>query len=316
MKSLLLLSMLVAAAGFFSGGGALALVAVYGSCILACLAACALLSREAALPAACARCAAAPAQPQLTTQASSLFCVLNNYSRNLLEASLDPMAVIDRQGRIIDVNQALEEITGMSRSSLTGNDLSECFLQQPLALAALQRAFGGTPVRHCPLSVVHAGGRLTEVMCSIGLHRDAAGQVQGAFVVARDVTDLLQYETQMSFQASCDALTALPNRLMFRERLGRALARADREGGMVALMFIDLDNFKDVNDTLGHETGDELLRGTANLLVDTLPEAMAVARMGGDEFAVLVEDIEDAQQVVDGGAPAGSGRQAACDRRP
>ena len=308
MKALLLLSLLVAAAGFFAGGGALALVTVYGSCILACLAAYAVMAREAGQPkqpSACPRCTpapareAAPARPpqQLSAEASSLYCVLNNYSRNLLEANLDPMAVIDRQGRIIDVNQALEEITGMSRSSLTGNDLSECFLQQPLAQAALQRAFGGAPVRHCPLSVLHATGRLTEVMCSIGLHRDAGGEVQGAFVVARDVTDLLQYETQMSFQASCDALTALPNRLMFRERLGRALARADREGGMVALMFIDLDNFKDVNDTLGHETGDELLRGTANLLVDTLPVASAVARMGGDEFAVLVEDVEEAQQV-------------------
>jgi diguanylate cyclase (GGDEF)-like protein/PAS domain S-box-containing protein len=308
MKTLLLLALMVAAAGFFAEGGALALVAVYGSCILACLAAYALMSREGERPtqaAGCPRCEQAPERqaaparppPQLSPEASGLYCVLNNYSRNLLEANLDPMAVIDRQGRIIDVNQALEEVTGKSRSSLTGNDLSECFLQRPLALAALQRAFGGAPVRHCPLSLQHTSGRLTEVMCSIGLHRDAGGEVQGAFVVARDMTDLLQYETQMSFQASCDALTALPNRLMFRERLGRALARADREGGIVALMFIDLDNFKDVNESLGHETGDDLLRGTANLLVDTLPEASAVARMGGDEFAVLVEDMDDPQQV-------------------
>ncbi len=305
LRRCLFLSLLGGAAALMVEGGTLAGAAVYASCILGCIALYIAMIRSARLAPAIERHAAGlpapehpdPGAPRLSPEASSLFCILNNYSRSLLEANLDPMAVVGRNGRIIDVNRALEAITGLPRSSLVGTGMSESFCQRTLAAAALERAFHGEQVRDCPLSVVHATGRCTEVMASISLHRDSAGAVQDAFVVARDVTDLLQYETQMSFQASCDALTGLPNRLMFRERVTRAMARADCEGSMAALMFIDLDNFKDVNDTLGHAVGDELLKGIANVLVDTLPEAISVARMGGDEFAVLIEGVDDPRQV-------------------
>lgn len=219
------------------------------------------------------------------------------YARNLIESSLDPMLVIDMQGRISDVNQAVEEITGKPRSVLAGSDFVACFSQSELAYAVLRRVVLEGRVRDCPLRIRHVTGRTTEVMCNVALYRNDAGAVQGVFAVARDMTDIRQYQTQLSFQATRDALTALPNRSLFRAQLARAMARASRNERIVAVMFIDLDNFKDINETLGHAVGDELLKATASRFVDTLPERVTVSRLGGDEFGVLIEDAVEADRV-------------------
>ncbi len=105
-------------------------------------------------------------------------------------------------------------------------------------------------------------------------------------------------ESNLTFLASHDALTNLPNRFMFNERLTQALARAHRQGKMVAVLFIDLDRFKVINDTLGHDAGDRLLVELAGQLRGCLRENDTIARQGGDEFVVLVEDINDPSQVT------------------
>ena len=221
----------------------------------------------------------------------------DSYARNLIEASRDPMLFVDLAGRIVDANRAAEEVTGAARGELAGRFLSACFVQAHAVSAVLQRVLHEGQVDNCALSIQHAGGRRTEAVCGFTLHRDHTGAAQGAFAVARDVTELRQYETQMSFQATCDALTALPNRLLFREQLDCAMARADRSGRMVALLFLDLDNFKDINETLGHAIGDELLKGVAGRLSGALLGTGSAARMGGDEFAVLVENVQDAAEM-------------------
>lgn len=103
--------------------------------------------------------------------------------------------------------------------------------------------------------------------------------------------ELTRRQAQLSFQATHDALTSLPNRLLVLERAEQALARALRRHLTVAALFVDLDNFKDVNDTLGHRAGDELLRSAAERLASTVPGAAALGRLGGDEFVVLLEDL-------------------------
>ena len=107
-----------------------------------------------------------------------------------------------------------------------------------------------------------------------------------------------QAESNLTFFANHDALTSLPNRFMFNERLTQALARAHRQGQMVAVLFIDLDRFKVINDTLGHDAGDRLLIQLATELRGCLRENDTIARQGGDEFVVLVEDIHDPNQVT------------------
>jgi len=107
-----------------------------------------------------------------------------------------------------------------------------------------------------------------------------------------------QAESHLTFFANHDALTGLPNRAMFHQRLTQALARAQRFSKMVAILFVDLDHFKEINDTLGHDAGDRLLKQLAVRLRDCLREGDTVGRQGGDEFVVLIEDVADPSQVT------------------
>lgn len=132
-------------------------------------------------------------------------------------------------------------------------------------------------------------------------------------VVLRDITDRKLTQERLSFLANYDSLTGLPNRVLFRDRLARAMSRARRTGSPMALMFLDLDNFKVINDSLGHEVGDQLLRHVAETLkgclraVDSVgrrqraEDSFTVSRLGGDEFTVIAEDLtspEDAAVVA------------------
>jgi diguanylate cyclase (GGDEF)-like protein/PAS domain S-box-containing protein len=134
-----------------------------------------------------------------------------------------------------------------------------------------------------------------------------------SIVVLRDITDRKLTQERLSFLANYDSLTGLPNRVLFRDRLAQAMARARRTGSPMALMFLDLDNFKVINDSLGHEVGDQLLRHVAETLkgclraVDSVgrrgrhDENFTVSRLGGDEFTVIAEDVaspEDAAAVA------------------
>jgi diguanylate cyclase (GGDEF)-like protein/PAS domain S-box-containing protein len=126
---------------------------------------------------------------------------------------------------------------------------------------------------------------LIEVAQSIGSHI-------GQFIVR------MQAEEAVKFVAMHDALTQLPNRVLFNQRLEQAIAQAQRHGRRLAVMFIDLDRFKVINDTLGHESGDQLLRDVTQRITENLRTGDMVARLGGDEFVVLLEDVDDASGIV------------------
>jgi diguanylate cyclase (GGDEF)-like protein len=117
------------------------------------------------------------------------------------------------------------------------------------------------------------------------------GELTEIVAVSRDISERRRAEEQIEYQAYHDALTGLPNRLLFRDRLTIALAHAKRQHTPVAVMFLDLDRFKFVNDTLGHSLGDQLLRAIAARLRSVLREGDTIARMGGDEFTVLLTDL-------------------------
>jgi diguanylate cyclase (GGDEF)-like protein/PAS domain S-box-containing protein len=129
-------------------------------------------------------------------------------------------------------------------------------------------------------------------------NRDAAGSVCGYFVLLNDVTARKQDEEMLYFLANHDQLTSLPNRNLFNEHLAVALTHAERHGEKLASLFIDLDRFKNVNDTLGHQTGDALLQQVAQRFRACLRESDIVARLGGDEYTVMMRPVRDLQDVA------------------
>ncbi|MDQ3281511.1 MAG: EAL domain-containing protein [Acidobacteriota bacterium] len=132
---------------------------------------------------------------------------------------------------------------------------------------------------------------------SRGIVNAETGQVE-IVSVSRDISERRHAEEQIEYQAYHDALTGLPNRLLFRDRLTMALAHAKRQQAQLAVMFLDLDRFKYVNDTLGHSLGDELLRAVAARLRSVLRDGDTIARMGGDEFTVLLTDASNAEDAA------------------
>src|SRR5678815_4832354 len=115
------------------------------------------------------------------------------------------------------------------------------------------------------------------------------GKVVSILSFVQDVSSRIQAEERLQYMATRDALTGLPNRLLLHERLAQAIAMAKRSARRVGVLFIDLDRFKNVNDTLGHRIGDELLKLVSHALASAVRETDLLARLGGDEFMVIVE---------------------------
>jgi diguanylate cyclase (GGDEF)-like protein len=133
---------------------------------------------------------------------------------------------------------------------------------------------------------------------SISQVKDKVGQSSHYVSVSSDISRYKQYEARLAFLAHNDALTDLPNRFAFQTHLREALSRARRDGNVVALMFIDLDRFKIINDSLGHVVGDMLLKAVAQRLTGCVRQTDLVARLGGDEFVVVLNGIKGSQETA------------------
>lgn len=135
---------------------------------------------------------------------------------------------------------------------------------------------------------IHSSGRRIPVRLSVTALYDTHGTINGFLGIAHDITEQLQTEEQLAHLAYFDSLTNLPNRMMYNDRLTQALAIAKRNNSHVSIFFIDLDKFKFVNDTYGHEVGDKLLVKVAEILTECVRQSDTVARLGGDEFTVIL----------------------------
>jgi len=338
------------------------------------------------------------------------------YSRSLIEASLDPLVTINAEGKITDVNKATEVVTGVSREQLINSDFADYFTDPEKARAVYQLVFSKGYVTDYPLAIRHVSGKITDVLYNASVYVDPNGKVNGVFAAARDITERkrvveelreqkeffhliaenigdfiavldvhgrriynspsymqffgskhdmrgsdsfaeihpddrervrnafydtvktgrgrqLEYrmiindgsvramesrgnvirdkngrvtrvvvvshditerkhmENQVRQMAFHDALTQLPNRRLLNDRLNLTMAASARSGYYGALMFLDLDNFKPLNDTHGHDVGDLLLIEVAERLKGCVREMDTVARFGGDEFVVMISEL-------------------------
>lgn len=182
-----------------------------------------------------------------------------------------------------------EEAVGMHLLRLVPRD------QRDEALNLLHRVRGGQTVDAAEVTRLARDGQLVEVSLSLSPLRDAELVVTGVAGVVRDVSSSKQAADQLRELALRDPLTGLYNRRQFEDELDRQLALARRTGRPGVALLLDLDRFKEVNDTFGHAAGDELLRGVAAVLTRRLRTTDLIARIGGDEFAAILIDVDEAQ---------------------
>ena len=222
----------------------------------------------------------------------------------VLDAAPDGVLWVAEDGRIRMANPAMQALSGYPPQQLVGREVALLIPEAsaPRHAAALKDYFGAPRARAMggmDLALRRSDGSLLPVDISLGYH--AADGHRFAIAYIRDLSERKRMELALRHQATHDALTGLPNRWLFQLQLKQALVRAERLQRLVAVLFLDLDHFKAVNDGWGHAAGDELLRQVAGRLRALLRENDLLARLGGDEFAVLLADLEtpaDAAQVV------------------
>ncbi len=248
----------------------------------------------------------------LSSDLDSLF-IERERAQVTLDSIGDAVVSTDFRGHVTYLNRAAEHLTGFPQKAAFGRPIGEVF--------RLVHAESGRPLdcmvtesiienqkrsvdAHCLL--VHRENTLVPVDVSATPIHDRLGGVVGAVLVAHDVTAARELSAKLARLALYDHLTGLPNRTLFADRLDRAIGLAKRSGDSFSLLYIDLDKFKEVNDRLGHQSGDQLLQIAADRLLRCVRDSDTVSRQGGDEFLALLINCGDvsasnlcAQKIVD-----------------
>lgn len=237
----------------------------------------------------------------------------NRIASEVLRSMSEAVAVLDRHFRFLSVNPAFTRITGYTAAEVTGRGaelLDSVHHEQShgrVMRAALEREgrwSGELWQRHGNGEEFLCAIEAATVLGTAGDTGAAASDGDGErmyVVMLSDITLQKRAEEELRYLANFDSLTNLPNRSLLAERLSRAIVRARREGSRVAVLFLDLDRFKDINDSLGHAAGDRILRAVASRLQQAVGQGQTVARLAGDEFTVILEDLaaaEDAERVA------------------
>ena len=222
-----------------------------------------------------------------------------------LESIGDAVITTDVRGNVEYLNPIAEALTGWTNAEAAGLSLEKVFrivneetselVECPIVRCLNEGHIVGL-ANHTVL--IHRNGTAIAIEDSASPIRDRADVVIGGVLVFHDVSDKRNLMKELAHQAHHDALTGLPNRLLFNEHLNQALAQARRKRGKLAVLFLDLDRFKLINDTMGHSLGDLLLNVVAERIRETLREGDTLARQGGDEFLILLPEIFQQQEAV------------------
>lgn len=245
-------------------------------------------------------------------QAESHALVLQEQSRALAESeerfrsafNYAPIgiALVSPDGNWLKTNNALSEMFEYTEDEFLARDFQSMLHEEDLGSALIklhELITGRIPTCQAEQRYVSKSGKIVWVCWSVSTALDAERERPNLIFQIQDITDKKLAEAQLEYKASHDALTGLPNRALFMTRLEAALSKVkDNPNYKVSVLFIDLDRFKIVNDSLGHQTGDELLVGIAGRLHECLRPSDLVARLGGDEFTILVEGRYEQSEVV------------------
>lgn len=219
----------------------------------------------------------------------------NEKYRTILESIEDGYYEVDLRGVLTFVNFSMCRILGYPMKELVG--ASYRTIMDEKNSRDVYRAFNRVytdkrPRKSFDWELIRKDGQRITVETSVTLITDRNGNATGFRGILRDISERKKMEKSLQYLAHHDALTGLPNRILFNDRLQQAIAHAGRNFSLLAVLFLDLDNFKEINDTLGHDIGDLLLKEVARRLEDTIREIDTVARFGGDEFVFILPDIK------------------------
>jgi diguanylate cyclase (GGDEF)-like protein/PAS domain S-box-containing protein len=220
----------------------------------------------------------------------------------------EAVVVVDHGFQFVTVNPAFTRISGYEQADVIGKDASMLNSEQHDLAFYEQSRTAIAQQGHWTGEMWQKRKDGNDYLCAMQINaiQEPVTQRRMFVVVASDITDRRRIDQELRYLANYDTLTNLPNRTLLAERLSRAIVAARRHGTCVALLFLDLDRFKDVNDTLGHASGDRILRIAAQRLQQAAGPSHTVARIGGDEFTVLLEDLAHgdeadvcAQRIID-----------------
>ena len=240
----------------------------------------------------------------------------NNFRQSILDGAAFGIIATDPDGRISAVNPAVERLWWYRHDELVGLVSLQHLLDASdigARAEALGKEFGvAVPADFSALKLRADRGLADErewlarrkdgssvpIEMAVTARRDGSGKLTGYLAMAYDITERRRREDYIRHLAHHDVLTQLPNRALFSDRMAVAIARAHRLKNQFGVMMIDLDNFKRINDSLGHHVGDQILQAVAVRLRDCVRESDSIARMGGDEFAILIDDLADEHSIV------------------
>ncbi len=213
-------------------------------------------------------------------------------NQTIIQSSPFAIYTRDRNGIVTAWNRAAEQLFGWRAEEIVGRPLLSVPADKSRETVELRaRVLGGESLIQQEVQRQKRDGTVFDLSTTLAPLRDASGRISGYLAIAADITERKTAERQIAFLAYRDVLTGLPNRLLLQDRFGQAVALADRSGTRVALLFLDLDNFKTINDSLGHAVGDALLKEIAQRLGRCVRETDTISRQGGDEFLVVLSDL-------------------------
>ena len=202
--------------------------------------------------------------------------------------------ITDVTGNIIDVNKTFTQITGYNRKEVLGKNprILKSNLHSEAFYADIWNSLKENKQWSGELWNKRKNGEVYPELLTIGAVSDANGNIQSYVALFSDITQMKQHQKQLEHLAHYDLLTNLPNRMLLADRLSHAMAQCERRKQFIAVAYLDLDGFKAINDTFGHDAGDQLLIELSKLMSAALREGDTLARIGGDEFVVVLSDLE------------------------